>query len=169
MGIHLFFSVSNRVEHRLFSSLSLQGMMELYLTAALGRSRQIQRRSGRVSRVGWPFWEIQSDPCRRSVVLISPIYCKWVHCASKGAADKQTLARPLIANDRLFVECFPSGSKCSHVKTGSISRRAAVSWHSHRCTGKQSQFIQDLSQLQSASWWKIHSQAKTPDKTPESR
>lgn len=33
--------------------------------------------------------------------------------ASKGAINKQTLARLLIANDRLFVCRFPSGSQCS--------------------------------------------------------
>lgn len=64
-------------------------------------------------------------------LLSAPSTVNESHWTSKGAINKQTLARPLIANGSFFIWCFPSGSKCSNVKTGSISRRAAVRSHCH--------------------------------------
>ena len=124
MGIHLFFPVSNLVEHRLFSSLSLRGMMELYLTAALGPQSAKKKKDNAVEFSHFERFKV--TPAGGQGLLSAPSTVNESHWTSKAAINKQTLARPLIANDRLFVSRFPSGSKCSYVKAGSISRRVAV-------------------------------------------
>lgn len=54
-------------------------------------------------------------PAEGQALLSAPSTVNESHWASEGAINKQTLAHPLIANDRLFVLCFPSGSECSNV------------------------------------------------------
>lgn len=116
-----FFPVSSLVERRLFSPPPpLRGMTELYLTAGPSLARSAKKKLNNEKWRTWvaqPLPAIHSDPCRRSAAppLSAPSTVNESHWASKGAINKQTVAHPLIARDRLFVLCFPSGSKCSNV------------------------------------------------------
>lgn len=127
-----FFPVSNLVEHHLFSSLSRRGNDGTLFNG----SSQSQSANYKTTRLSFTSGATISSDSKwphagGQGLLSAPSTVNESHWTSKGAINKQTLAHPLIANDRLFVLCFPSGSKCSNVTTQSTSGWVADRERSH--------------------------------------